>query len=114
MEPGRLRHRIRIEIKTDERDDYGQPIGWKMIADDVPADIRSVTGKDFISGNAERSSVTTKIFLRNHYEIRATTTRLIEIIGTENGRIFSVTAPLPTRDRRNIEILCTEDFSRVQ
>lgn len=113
MEPGRLRHRVRIEIKTDERDDYGQPVGWKAVAS-VAADIRSVSGRDYISGNAERSSVTTKVFMRYRDDIRATTTRLIEETVKGNGRVFSVTAPLPARDRRNIEVLCTEDFSRVQ
>lgn len=112
MEPGRLRHRVRIEIKTDERDKFGQPIGWKSLGV-VSADIRSVTGRDFISGNAERSNVTTKIFMRFREDIRATTTRLIEMLPGGEGRIFTVTAPLPTRDRRNIEILCMEDFTRV-
>lgn len=112
MEPGRLRHRIRIEVKTNERDDYGQIIGWKSLGV-VAADIRSVTGRDFISGNAERSSVTTKIFMRYRDDIRATTTRLIEETSRGAGRIFTVTAPLPTRDRRNIEVLCMEDFTRV-
>lgn len=112
MEPGRLRHRVRIEIKTDERDKFGQLIGWKSYGI-VSADIRSVTGRDFISGNAERSNVTTKIFMRFREDIRATTTRLIEILKDGEGRIFTVTAPLPTRDRRNIEILCMEDFTRV-
>ncbi|WP_447215570.1 phage head closure protein [Citrobacter pasteurii] len=112
MEPGRLRHRVRIEIKTDERDKFGQPIGWKSYGI-VSADIRSVTGRDFISGNAERSNVTTKIFMRFREDIRATTTRLIEILKDGEGRIFTVIAPLPTRDRRNIEILCMEDFTRV-
>ncbi|QLY02889.1 phage head closure protein [Citrobacter sp. RHBSTW-00599] len=112
MEPGRLRHRIRIEVKTDERDKFGQPIGWKSLGV-FSADIRSVTGRDFISGNAERSNVTTKIFMRYREDIRATTTRLIEIRKGAEGRVFTVTAPLPTRDRRNIEILCMEDFTRV-
>lgn len=112
MEPGRLRHRVRIEVKTEDRDEYGQPIGWKSLGV-VAADIRSVSGREFISGNAERSSVTTKIFMRYRDDIRATTTRLVEETTKGRGRIFSVTAPLPTRDRRNIEILCIEDFSRV-
>ncbi|WP_435954109.1 phage head closure protein [Dryocola sp. BD626] len=112
MEPGRLRHRVRIEVKTDERDSHGQPIGWLDVGT-VAADIRSVTGKEFISGNAERSSVTSKIFMRYRSDVRATTTRLIEVTSKGNGRVYSVTAPLPTRDLRNMEVLCTEDFSRV-
>jgi SPP1 family predicted phage head-tail adaptor len=112
MDPGRLRHRVRIEVKTDERDDHGQPLGWKSLGV-FAADIRSVTGRDFISGNAERSNVTTKIFMRYREDIRATTSRLIEVTPKGQGRVFTVTAPLPTRDRRNIEILCLEDFSRV-
>lgn len=112
MEPGRLRHRVRIEVKTDERDSYGQPIGWVSVGI-VAADIRSVTGKEFISGNAERSSVTSKIFMRYRDDVRATTTRLIEVTSKGNGRVYSVTSPLPTRDLRNMEVLCTEDFSRV-
>lgn len=114
MEPGRLRHRVRIEVKSDDRDAYGQQVGWKTVGLNVPADIRSVTGRDFISGNAERSSVTTKIYMRFRDDIRATTTRIVEVTGRGKGRIFTVTAPLPTRDRRNIEVLCTEDFSHVQ
>lgn len=112
MDPGRLRHRVRIEVKTDERDDHGQSVGWKSLGI-FAADIRSVTGRDFISGNAERSNVTTKIFMRYREDIRATTSRLIEVTPKGQGRVFTVTAPLPTRDRRNIEILCLEDFSRV-
>lgn len=112
MEPGRLRHRVRIEIKTDKRDDHGQPLGWVSVGV-VAADIRSVTGKEFISGNAERSSVTSKIFMRYRDDVRATTTRLIEVTSKGNGRMYSVTAPLPTRDLRNMEVLCTEEFSRV-
>ncbi|RTQ09751.1 phage head closure protein [Enterobacter hormaechei] len=112
MEPGRLRHRVRIEVKSDERDSYGQPVSWKTMGV-VSADIRSVTGRDFISGNAERSNVTTKIFMRYREDVRATTTRLVEVTSSGNGRVYSVTAPLPTRDRRNMEVLCTEDFTRV-
>ncbi|MFP2513978.1 phage head closure protein [Buttiauxella agrestis] len=112
MEPGRLRHRVRIEVKTDERDDHGQPLGWLSLGV-VAADIRSVTGKEFISGNTERSSVTSKIFMRYRDDVRATTTRLIEVTSKGNGRIYSVTAPLPTRDLRNMDVLCTEEFSRV-
>ena len=112
MEPGRLRHRVRIEVKSDERDCYGQPVSWKTMGV-VSADIRSVTGRDFISGNAERSNVTTKIFMRYREDVRATTTRLVEVTSSGNGRVYSVTAPLPTRDRRNMEVLCTEDFTRV-
>lgn len=112
MEPGRLRHRVRIEVKSDERDEHGQPKGW-ISRGVVAADIRSVTGKEFISGNAERSSVTTKIFMRYRDDVRATTTRFVEITSGGSGRVYSVTAPLPTRDRRNMEVLCTEDFTRV-
>lgn len=112
MEPGRLRHRVRIEVKSDDRDSYGQPVGWKSVGT-VSADIRSVTGRDFISGNAERSNVTTKIFMRYRGDVRATTTRLIEVTKRGEGRVFTVTAPLPARDNRNIEVLCMEDFTRV-
>lgn len=112
MEPGRLRHRVRIEVKTDDRDNFGQLIGWKSKGI-VAADIRAVTGRDFISGSAERSNVTTKIFMRYRDDILATVTRFIEVTNKGEGRVFTVTAPLPTRDRRNIEVLCMEDFTRV-
>jgi SPP1 family predicted phage head-tail adaptor len=112
MEPGRLRHRVRIEVKTDDRDNFGQLIGWKSKGI-VAADIRAVTGRDFISGSAERSNVTTKIYMRYRDDIRATVTRFIEVTNKGDARVFTVTAPLPTRDRRNIEVLCMEDFTRV-
>lgn len=112
MEPGRLRHRVRIEVKTDDRDNFGQLIGWKSKGI-VAADIRAVTGRNFISGSAERSNVTTKIFMRYRDDIRATVTRFIEVTNKGEERVFTVTAPLPTRDRRNIEVLCMEDFTRV-
>lgn len=112
MEPGRLRHRVRIEVKTDDRDNFGQLVGWKSKGI-VAADIRAVTGRDFISGSAERSNVTTKIFMRYRDDIRATVTRFIEVTNKGDARVFTVTAPLPTRDRRNIEVLCMEDFTRV-
>lgn len=112
MEPGRFRHRIAVQRESDAKDAYGQSVGWETVST-LPADIRAISGRDFIAASAERTTVTTKIFIRYHPDIRPTRCRLVHAPPTGRGEVYRIIAALPDRHCRRLELLCEEDFQRV-
>jgi SPP1 family predicted phage head-tail adaptor len=64
MQAGKLNRRVTIEQQSTTQDEYGQPVEtWTEVAT-VWADIRDITGKEFVSAQATQNPVQTKITIR--------------------------------------------------
>jgi SPP1 family predicted phage head-tail adaptor len=62
----RLRHRITIQEKAEEFTSYGEGIGyvWTTWAADVPAEVLTGPGRDFITAAAKQSETSARINMR--------------------------------------------------
>jgi SPP1 family predicted phage head-tail adaptor len=63
---GKLRHRIRIEQPAQAQDSATGAITetWATFADNIPAAIEDLSGRDYIQSAAMQSEVTTRITIR--------------------------------------------------
>jgi SPP1 family predicted phage head-tail adaptor len=65
MQAGKLNSRVKIEQKSTVQDAYGQPVEtWTDVAT-VWAEVRDITGKEFVSAQATQNAVQTKITIRH-------------------------------------------------
>lgn len=66
IEAGRLRHRVTIEQRSDVQDSTTGAMvpSWTVFADGVPAAIEDLSVREFLSGQALQSAVTTRITIR--------------------------------------------------
>lgn len=65
MQAGILRHRIRIQRKIADQDEWGEPLElWEDVWTSVPADIRAVSGTEGWTAQQVQSSVNTEIEIR--------------------------------------------------
>lgn len=61
---GQLKHRIRIQQRVNEQDDTGEVSQeWQDVAT-VWADIADISGREFLSADAQQNEVSTKITIR--------------------------------------------------
>jgi SPP1 family predicted phage head-tail adaptor len=65
MRAGRLDRRVTIQRQEQTQDAYGQPVEtWTDVAT-VWAEVRDITGKEFVSAQATQNAVQTKITIRH-------------------------------------------------
>lgn len=72
---GRLRHRITIQQKVDERDSNGAVIEtWQIVAglESLPAEVAPLSTREFISAQAMQSEVRARIRIRYRDGLTAT------------------------------------------
>lgn len=107
MKIGKLRHRVIIQEKTRVRDEIGQEIDeWVDVKTGIPADVNSISGREFINSSAEQSETTVRIWIRFISGIN-TGMRIVHNPPTGFGEIYDIKAALPDRKRTRIELLCT-------
>ena len=97
----RLRHRVTIERKTAGADAWGQPVEtWETVAI-VPAEVWSLSGREYIAAQAEQAGVTTRITIRYQAGIEPA----MRI--THDGRTYNIRAVLPDPTaRRHLTLMC--------
>lgn len=102
----RLNKRITLQQQGAGRDAAGQPIpaGWENLFTDGDgkcwAEIKDISGKEFISATAEQSAVTTRITIRYRPGL---TSALRVLFGTD---VYDVRAVLG-QDGRTLQLMCT-------
>lgn len=103
IQAGRLRHRVTIQSRTEARDSVGQPIAtWADVAT-VWADIRDVSGREYLTAGADRAEVSTKIVIRHRTDVDATC-RVVH--GSDT---YDVRASLdPDGRRRMLQLMCVK------
>ena len=95
----RLNKRVTIQALVEVQDSIGQPLpaDWIDIITDGDgkcwAEVKDVSGKEFIAADAENSKVTTRITIRH----RADVTAEMRVLHGEN--IYNVLAALGQADR---------------
>ncbi len=103
MRVGKLRHRLVIQTYTDTPTAYGEPNRtWTTFAT-VYADIRPVSGREYLAASKVQAEVSSVIV------IRYLTGMAPKMRCTNGGRTFEVVAVLPDRtDATLMQLMCNE------
>ena len=108
---GRLRHRVSIEELVTTQDTDGATVeDWIPAFDHLmPAEITPVSGREFLAAQAAQSAVATRIKVRYHPRIQATTMRV-----RHRDTLYNIEAVLPDADSgiRYLTLLCTAGVSQ--
>jgi SPP1 family predicted phage head-tail adaptor len=102
----RLNNRITIQQQGVEQDATGQVIdNWANLIPDGDgkcwAEVKDISGKEFISGTAEQSSVTTRITIRYRPDV----SNMMRVLhGTD---VYDVVAVL-RQDGRTLQLMCAK------
>ena len=104
----RPRHRVRIEAPTTAQSASGAvPPGWTLVADDVPASIDPLSGREFLAANQVHAEVTTRITLGIWPPVDATM-RVLHL-----DKIYNIRQVLPDPSfREHVTLLCTSGVNR--
>jgi SPP1 family predicted phage head-tail adaptor len=107
MRAGPLRHRVVIErfrVVVDEdtgaKEEDWNPIGtfW--------AEVKPLSGREFVAAQAVQAGVYTRIFMRMHPEVEPA------MRARHLGRFYNIRAVLPDPTfRRHINLMCDEGFN---
>lgn len=90
LSPSRLRHVVRIEQPTAEKDRFGAPRpGWETVWDNVYAEVTASSAREFMSSAKENSQATGRITLRWREGLRADM-RIIH-----RGTVYNISGVLP-------------------
>lgn len=99
----RLRHRVDIEQYTSIIDSNygGETQTWTVFADNVAAEILSVSGREFFAAQEQQNGVNYKITIRYLAGV------IPKMRVNHNGIIYSINAVLPdSTGRRYITLMC--------
>lgn len=99
MRAGALKHRITIQQSIAGQDGYGEPVkSWSDVAA-VWADVRDMTGREFLAAQAVQAGVTTKITIR----YRPGVTAAMRVL--HGADVYNIQAVLGT-DRVSLLLMC--------
>lgn len=104
MQPGKLRHRVNIQVKPQSQDEYGEPDApYVNIWENVPAAIESVSGREFYAAQMINAEITGKITIRWREGITAMhrivhQTREQAALSPPEQTIYDIVAPIPDSD----------------
>lgn len=102
MQAGRLNRSITIEQLTAGQDALGQPVQtWTAVAT-VRAEIRDLSGREFLAAQAGQSGVVAKIRIRYRSDVTAA---MRAVAGT---KIYNIQAALDISGaRRELTLMCS-------
>ena len=104
MRAGTLRHRVTLQRRELEKDDYGgvSPRGvWVDVAT-VWASLEAVSGREFFASRQEQFEVTHKVTIRYRDGVTA------DMRVVHGGKTFGVVAPLPDNRGTRLVLMCRE------
>ena len=101
MEPGRFRHRVTIQNFTTIRTPSGQPTeAWADVAT-VSAEVKAISGREFMASGAELGEATVRVWMRYRNDVKSTSRLLFR------GEIYEIKSPpIPDAKLTRLEILC--------
>lgn len=108
----RLNKRIVIQRQSTAQDAAGQPIDtWTNVIADGDgkcwAEVKDISGREFVSGGAEQSSVTTRITIR----YRPGISPALRVL--HGADVYNVVAVLG-QDGRTLQLMCTRGSLELQ
>lgn len=93
MKAGRLRHRITVErpvyVQSSNTGSVSKR-GWETVKEDIPAEVKYLSGRELIAAQATHSKVTARITIRNRPEAITADMRILF-----KNKIFNIEAVLP-------------------
>lgn len=101
MQPGKLRHRVDIQVKPQTQDEYGEPTtAYTNVWSAVPAAIESLTGREFYAAQMINAEINAKITIRWREGITAMhrivhQTREQAALSPPEQTIYDIVAPIP-------------------
>lgn len=103
MRAGQYRHRVVIKDKTVSRDSYGEEdVTWNTVTT-VWADIRPISGREYLEMSQAQADITHRVFIRHRTGLEPTM-RLY--YGTRVLQIESIVRP---EERKiGLELICKE------
>lgn len=106
MRAGKLRHRIEIQQRQDDRDPAGQPVdGWVTVCKPW-ADVRYLNGRQFIGSDAETNADGVSIRIRRRTDVTADMRVLFR------QSYFDILAVLPDEDDLEyVDLACSTGAS---
>lgn len=67
IDPGRLKHRVRIEQRAQVTGDFGQPVdAWAPVMASVAAEVLPISGRERLAAYAVQGSHTHTVLVRWH------------------------------------------------
>lgn len=109
MEATKLRHRIKIEQATETRDAWGGVVvAWTTLADNVPAEVVPLPGREFMAATAEVAGVTARITIR----YMAGVTAAMRVVF--DGAAYNIKSVLPDPTARRHLTLMVETGVRYE
>lgn len=105
LKAGKLRHRVTLQIlQTEQEDSDGEVVETYTSIGDAWADVRMLSGREFIEADARQSNVVATILVRYRPGIEPSM-RVIH-----RGRVFHVEAVLddPNSGREWATLACSE------
>jgi SPP1 family predicted phage head-tail adaptor len=113
MQAGKLRHRIRIQAKVQDQDEWGEPLElWEDRWTSVPADIRAVSGNEGWTAQQVQSNVNTEIEIRYRRGVTAAMRAIHETreqlaVSPQEMTIYDIEWIKPDRTgRRELVLMC--------
>lgn len=106
-----LRHRIRLEAGTPSQDGTTGEVtdAWGTFADNVPAEIRPLSGRELIAAQAELAEVSAWITIR---WMPGVLPSMRVVHDDDGGRVYNVRhVKLDDTQRRWITMLCTSGLN---
>ena len=98
---GKMRHRITLQTATATRDpDTGEQLNsWGTYLADVPAMVVPVSGKEFLSANAEQAGIEARITIRHDSGVTAA----MRVVW--DGKTYQIKAVMPDETARDYLVL---------
>ncbi len=104
MQPGKLRHRVDIQVKPTTQDEYGEPnAAYVNVWTNVPAAIESLSGREFFAAQQINAEINAKITIRwrdgvtpMHRVVHRT--REQAAMSPPEQTIYDIAAPVPDSD----------------
>jgi SPP1 family predicted phage head-tail adaptor len=94
INPGRLRHRIEIQISVDTNDSFGQPIpAWAVLFGNVKAFVEPLSGQELFDARQLHAEVTHRIIVRY---LAGITPKHRIVFGV---RVFDILSPINLEER---------------
>lgn len=100
MKTRALRHRITIQVQPRTQDDWGEPLDqWENVWENVPAEIESLSGREFFAAQQINSEINGKITIRWRAGIDARhraihQTREQAAVSPQEITIYDIVAPI--------------------
>lgn len=103
--PGKLRHRITLQRRSTETDEYGQPLDmWSDLAT-VWCSIEPLTGREYEFANQQQSLISHRVLIRANPDIMPLPTDRLQF----GDRIFQIVSVAnPSELNHYLIIMCKE------